>query len=865
MKLRGAVIIKAINEQQFEYLQITMKSAAKGLSALTNFKQYGNQLYEILERANEPLLVMIMGEFKTGKSTFINALLEEEIVTSDVTPATAVVTVIRYGPDRKAIAHFHDGRSQEYSLLELRNITAEGDNSKKELRRSIKYVEIFLAKEILKKMTFVDTPGLNVDNEDHIIATKEIMHKADVILWVFACGKAASRSEIVAIEELSERLRPIAIINKIDEIDEEEEKPDDIISDLKCKLNNKVREVIGVSSLFALNGKLNNDAEKLRLSRWSALMTSLERKVLDNINDYKLNFILEELIEYFGIADKENTAINNELRNNPNLIKDKKKFDVLRMENSVFKEIISELIIYVRPLCELEAEDGNTVAQLFLGRIYYEGYGVGKNPDKAKKWIELAAEKGVAYAQALLGACYILGDIFDKDYNQGRQWLEAAAAQGEADGFNGLGYLYSETELADGIKATYWYKKAAESGCDNAQNWMGHVYQKGLYGTEVDYNTAVSYYEKAAEQGYSGGQYNLGVMYLECEAIGINREKAKYWFEKAARQEGENELGIANARFYLAQLYYQEQNYYNTIFWLEKAIERDVPEAYFGLAMMYYKGNGVGADEQKAFKLLQKAAEQGHGEAQNNLGFVCQDGRGTAVNYSQAKYWYEQASEQGNIDAQNNLGYLHEEGLGTAVNYVQAKYWYEKAAEHGHADAQNNLGSLYQDGKGTAVNYAQAKYWYEKAAEQEHADAQNNLGYMYYYGHGTTVDYKKAQHWFRQAAEQGFATAQVWLGRMFEEGKGTSQSIAQAKLWYNKAIEQGNEDAKFCLANLESKAEENYSEMTSSTVTTTMAKQSNWFETYIVVMFITMVIAPPISGMMFAGLLIICFFKYITK
>ena len=98
-------------------------------------------------------MLMIMGEFKTGKSTFINAILEEEILKSDVTPATAVVSMISYGEEKKVVAHFKDNTTKEYSFEELENITAEGDNSKKELRSQIKYVEIFIPKQILKSIT----------------------------------------------------------------------------------------------------------------------------------------------------------------------------------------------------------------------------------------------------------------------------------------------------------------------------------------------------------------------------------------------------------------------------------------------------------------------------------------------------------------------------------------------------------------------------------------------------------------------------------------------------------------------------------------------------------------------------------------
>lgn len=297
-------IKKDIEDEQkndvFKILKLNIKNNSKDLFQLSNFKDYSIKLWEISEQVSRPLLVMIMGEFKTGKSTFINAILEEEILKSDVTPATAVVSMISYGEDRKVLAHFKDGNTREYSYEELKNITAEGDDSKKDLRNNIKYVELFLPKEILRNITIIDTPGLNVDNQLHIQATKEFMNEADMVFWVFAYGKAASRTEIAAISELSKRLKPIAIINRIDEIDEEEESLEEVIEEIKKRLKGHVDDIIGVSSYLAKKGILENDQEALSQSRWINFTNKLEKEVLHKSESLKIESILDKLREYIG-------------------------------------------------------------------------------------------------------------------------------------------------------------------------------------------------------------------------------------------------------------------------------------------------------------------------------------------------------------------------------------------------------------------------------------------------------------------------------------------------------------------------------------------------------------------------------------
>lgn len=286
------------NDDVFESLQLNIKNNSKDLFQLSNFRDYSIKLWEISEQASRPLLVMIMGEFKTGKSTFINAILEEEVLKSDVTPATAVVSMISYGEERRVLAHFRDGDTKEYSFEELKNITAEGDDTKKELRNNIKYVELFIPKEILKSITIIDTPGLNVDNKLHIQATKEFMNEADMVFWVFSSGKAASRTEVAAISELSKRLKPMAIINRIDEIDEEEESLEEIIQEIKKRLKGSVDEVIGVSSFLAKKGILENDQNALSESQWANFTEKLDKEVLQKSESLKIYSILEKLNEY---------------------------------------------------------------------------------------------------------------------------------------------------------------------------------------------------------------------------------------------------------------------------------------------------------------------------------------------------------------------------------------------------------------------------------------------------------------------------------------------------------------------------------------------------------------------------------------
>lgn len=63
--------------------------------------------------SSEVFRLLVLGDMKRGKSTFLNALMGENLLPTDVNPCTAVLTILRYGTDKKVTVHFNDGRSPE--------------------------------------------------------------------------------------------------------------------------------------------------------------------------------------------------------------------------------------------------------------------------------------------------------------------------------------------------------------------------------------------------------------------------------------------------------------------------------------------------------------------------------------------------------------------------------------------------------------------------------------------------------------------------------------------------------------------------------------------------------------------------------
>jgi TPR repeat protein len=109
--------------------------------------------------------------------------------------------------------------------------------------------------------------------------------------------------------------------------------------------------------------------------------------------------------------------------------------------------------------------------------------------------------------------------------------------------------------------------------------------------------------------------------------------------------------------------------------------------AEYNLGLMYYAGQGVAQDYERAVMLFRGAAEQGDPPSQYSLGVAYEFGAGVQRDYVEAAAWYRRAAEQGYIDAQSALGFMYGDGVEIPADYVQAYLWLSLAATAGDTDA----------------------------------------------------------------------------------------------------------------------------------------------------------------------------------
>jgi ribosome biogenesis GTPase A len=151
----------------------TTLNAVPELNWLANAKpdQVANliNLQSIVQSTN--FKVMILGEFKRGKSTFINALLGEEILPAFATPCTAIINEVKWGERQRAVLHFNQVDGQEKKepkeipvdeIEEYVVIKEDVDQSQAINESPYEKLELFWPLELCKdRVEIIDSPGLN--------------------------------------------------------------------------------------------------------------------------------------------------------------------------------------------------------------------------------------------------------------------------------------------------------------------------------------------------------------------------------------------------------------------------------------------------------------------------------------------------------------------------------------------------------------------------------------------------------------------------------------------------------------------------------------------------------------------------------
>ena len=178
-------------------------------------------LADSIGQLDELFLLVVAGEFNSGKSAFINALLGEELQEEGVTPTTDRIYWLKYGEGGEKIPAEHGVWIKRAPM------------------------------ELLRKISIVDTPGTNAIMREHEALTAEFIPRSDLVLFITSADRPFTESErnfLTQIKEWGKKI--VLVVNKIDILNSEQDvkKVVDFVSGASAQLTGNVPIIFAVSA-----------------------------------------------------------------------------------------------------------------------------------------------------------------------------------------------------------------------------------------------------------------------------------------------------------------------------------------------------------------------------------------------------------------------------------------------------------------------------------------------------------------------------------------------------------------------------------------------------------------------------------------
>lgn len=232
-------------------------------------------LQDAADRLDALFLLVFAGEFNSGKSAVINALLGETVMPEGVTPTTSAIHVLRYGPNVGE--------------------TTDADG----------IVEHTYPADFLRDVSLVDTPGTNAIIREHEVLTGRFVPRADLVIFVTSADRPFTESERQFMNEIRGWGKKIVLVlNKIDLLNSDEE-----VAEVTRFIETNAMRLLGVRpDLFRISARLARqaqltEAEEERARLWQASQFGeLERFIMEALDEETR--IRLKLLNPLGIADR---------------------------------------------------------------------------------------------------------------------------------------------------------------------------------------------------------------------------------------------------------------------------------------------------------------------------------------------------------------------------------------------------------------------------------------------------------------------------------------------------------------------------------------------------------------------------------
>ena len=188
------------------------------------------RLASLVHEMDELFLLVVVGEYNSGKSTFINALLGDEVFAMGDLPTTRAISILRHGEAGPPEAIAENTNLFHYPL------------------------------EVLRDLDIVDTPGTNSIERMEEAITRQFVPRADLVLFVTSLLQPLTASELDFLAHIREWGKKVVfVVNGVDRRNSDEQVDrvrEYLTREITARLGASAPTLYFISALQALRGKL---------------------------------------------------------------------------------------------------------------------------------------------------------------------------------------------------------------------------------------------------------------------------------------------------------------------------------------------------------------------------------------------------------------------------------------------------------------------------------------------------------------------------------------------------------------------------------------------------------------------------------
>lgn len=276
--------------------------------------------------------LVVLGQFKRGKTSLINALLGASILPVGVVPLTSIPTVLTYGEALRSKVYLNDGQVLEVRPENLAEYITEKGNPRNV--KTVSHALVTYPSDYLKDgVRIIDTPGVGSVYQHNTDVAYQYLPKSDAALFLLSVDQPLSQAELDFLKEIRQYSNKIFfVLNKVDYFSESD------ISESVAFSGEVLSDAMGsavtiypVSAKLALEGMSQGSEEALHRSHLPAFAAVLNRFLVEEKGKALILSVLNNLLRVIShgrfeidLELKSLTVPLEELRHKIALFEDKK-------------------------------------------------------------------------------------------------------------------------------------------------------------------------------------------------------------------------------------------------------------------------------------------------------------------------------------------------------------------------------------------------------------------------------------------------------------------------------------------------------------------------------------------------------------